>query len=154
MHSSLKCRLEPKSYRYGRLLNWQNPPDPFWHYGIGLSDSEIFDTGQGLRPFHRKAAKLVVLSQDEIIAPPIVIRRLSAAVEFFDSWEYNFLGWNCEHLARLVATGKARCYQSQPIWWACNLTSRGDHKLAARLFEEYLLKSDPEAAIGNRVTSN
>jgi hypothetical protein len=32
---------------YGRLFNWQNPPDPFWHYGIGLSDTHIFDPGQG-----------------------------------------------------------------------------------------------------------
>ncbi|MGB7440079.1 MAG: hypothetical protein WA919_03350 [Coleofasciculaceae cyanobacterium] len=35
---------------YGCLLNWQNPPDPFWHYGIGLSDTQIFDTGRGLCP--------------------------------------------------------------------------------------------------------
>ena len=39
--------VNSSSERYGRLLNWQNPPDPFWHYGIGLSDTHIFDTGQG-----------------------------------------------------------------------------------------------------------
>lgn len=151
MHLGLDCRLDPKSPRYGRLLNWQNPPGPFWHYGIGLSDLEIFDTGQGLRAFQREEAKLVILSGDEAIAPPIVIRRLSTAAEFFDSWKYNFLGWNCEHLARLVATGKARCYQSQSIWWACDLTSKGDHRSAARLFEEYLLNNDPEVASANLV---
>jgi hypothetical protein len=50
----------PLSERYGRLLNWQNPSDPFWHYGIGLSDVHIFDTGRGLRPFERSEAKYVV----------------------------------------------------------------------------------------------
>ncbi|WP_199336753.1 hypothetical protein [Oscillatoria sp. FACHB-1407] len=44
---------DPSSRRYGRLLNWQNPLDPFWHYGIGLSDTHIFDTGRGLRPFEK-----------------------------------------------------------------------------------------------------
>lgn len=82
-----------------------------------------------------------------MIPPPIGICRSTAAVEFFEPWEYNFLGWNCEHLARLVTTGKARCYQSKAIWWACNLNPQGDHKSAARLFEEYLLKTDPEAAL-------
>ena len=38
---------DPSSNRYGKLLNWQNPPDPFWHYGIGLSGIHIFDTGRG-----------------------------------------------------------------------------------------------------------
>ena len=51
---------DPSSNRYGRLLNWNNLPDPFWHYGIGLSDTHIFDTGQGLRPFERSKAKFVL----------------------------------------------------------------------------------------------
>ena len=28
------------------MLPWQNVLDPFWHYGIGLSDLYIFDTGK------------------------------------------------------------------------------------------------------------
>ncbi|TBR58001.1 hypothetical protein BLD44_017710 [Mastigocladus laminosus UU774] len=47
----------PSSQRYGRLLNWQNPPDPFWHYGIGLSDMHIFDTGRGLLTSHVKTRR-------------------------------------------------------------------------------------------------
>ncbi len=25
--------------------------DPFWHYGLGLSDTYVFDTGSGMRHF-------------------------------------------------------------------------------------------------------
>jgi hypothetical protein len=52
----------PLSKRYGQLLNWQNLPDPFWHYGIGLSDTHIFDTGRGLRQFKKNEAKLSLAS--------------------------------------------------------------------------------------------
>jgi len=55
---AINSLVDPSSKRYGRLLNWQNQPDPFWHYGIGLSNTHIFDTGQGLRPFDRHEAKL------------------------------------------------------------------------------------------------
>ena len=49
-HENLKNALNAinnsvnvKSKRYGKLLNWQG--GPIWHYGIGLSDDKIFDTG-------------------------------------------------------------------------------------------------------------
>jgi hypothetical protein len=32
--ASIDQLIQPKDQRYGRLLNWQNLGDPFWHYGI------------------------------------------------------------------------------------------------------------------------
>lgn len=133
----------PSSQRYGRLLNWQNPPDPFWHYGIGLSDVYIFDTGQGLRPFDKKDAKLVVGIDPIAFEPKQTIKRLKHALHVFADWDYNLTGWNCEHLARLIATDQPRCYQSKLIWWLCNMTPDGDHKTAHRIFQDYLKIVEP-----------
>ena len=133
----------PSSQRYGRLLNWQNPPDPFWHYGIGLSDVYIFDTGQGLRPFEKKDAKFVLGIDSIAFKPERTIKRLKHALDVFADWDYNLTGWNCEHLARLIATDQPRCYQSQPIWWLCNMTPDGDHKTAHWIFQDYLKRVDP-----------
>ncbi|ARV57395.1 hypothetical protein BZZ01_01000 [Nostocales cyanobacterium HT-58-2] len=133
----------PSSRRYGRLLNWQNPPDPFWHYGIGLSDTHIFDTGRGLRPFERKEAKFIIGIDGIAFKPEQTIERLKQALYVFANWEYTIPGWNCEHLGRLIATDRPRCYQSRPIWWLCNLTPTGDHKTAHQVFRDYLKKVDP-----------
>jgi hypothetical protein len=141
--SSIDSAVDQSSSRYGQLLNWQNLPDPFWHYGIGLSDSSIFDTGQGLRVFHRKEARQVIGVEGIAYSPDRVIQRLKHAVTVFQDWDYNFLGWNCEHLARLVATGRPRCYQSKPLWMLCNMTPNGDHKIALEVFNSCLNKIDP-----------
>lgn len=139
----IDCITTPSSWRYGRLLNWQNPLDPFWHYGIGLSDTHIFDTGAGLRPFERSEAKLVSNIEHIVFKPMHTIERLKRSLYVFSDWTYTFTGWNCEHLARLIATDQPRCYQSIPIWWLCNLTPKGDHKTAHQIFQDYLKKVDP-----------
>jgi hypothetical protein len=131
---------EPLSQRYGRLLNWQNPSDPFWHYGIGLSDLYIFDTGQGLCPFERRDAKLVLGIDRVMFEPQETFDRLKSALRVFGSWNYNLVGWNCEHLSRLIATDQPKSYQSQPIWWLCNLTPEGEHKTARQIFQDYLMQ--------------
>lgn len=133
---------DPLSKRYGRLLNWQNSSDPFWHYGIGLSDTDIFDTGCGLSLFTRKEAKFVIGIDGIVFTPEQTIERLKHALQVFANWEYTVPGWNCEHLGRLIATDKPRCYQSQPIWWLCDLTSEGDHKTAYKVFQDYLEKAN------------
>ncbi len=130
--------VDSSSRRYGRLLNWQNPFDPFWHYGIGLSNTHIFDTGRGLCSFEREDAKFVVGIDHIAFEPNQTIERLKYTLSVFGSWEYTIPGWNCEHLARLVATNEPRCYQSQPIWFLCNLTPNGDHKTARQVFQNYL----------------
>lgn len=134
---------EPSSERFGYLLNWQNPFDPFWHYGIGLSDRHIFDTGRGLCPFEREDAKFVIGIDHIAFEPRQTIERLKHALRVFGSWEYTVPGWNCEHLGRLIATDKPICYQSRPIWWLCNLTPKGDHKTAHHVLRDYLAKINP-----------
>lgn len=135
--------VDKTSARCGILLNWQNPSDPFWHYGIGLSDTHIFDTGQGLRVFEKEDARFV-LGIEHIASPPDqTIKRLRHALCVFADWGYTLPGWNCEHLARLIATDQPRCYQSRAIWWMCDLTPDGDHKTARKVFREYLRKVEP-----------
>lgn len=134
---------EPSSKRYGYLLNWQNPSDPFWHYGIGLSDTYIFDTGHRLCPFKKENAKFIFGIEDIAFEPKQTIERLKHALRVFAHWEYTIPGWNCEHLGRLIATDQAKCYQSQPIWWLCNLTPNGEHKTACQVLRSYLAKNDP-----------
>lgn len=136
--------IDPAGQRYGRLLNWQNPPDPFWHYGIGLSDTHIFDTGRGLCPFERTDAKFVIGVEDIAFEPQQTIERLKHALTVFADWDYTFTGWNCEHLSRLIATDQPRCYQSSPIWFLCNMSPEGDHKTAQQVFRDYLMHFVPE----------
>ena len=133
-----------KSTRYGRLLNWQNVLDPFWHYGIGLSDLYIFDTGKELQPFKRKQAAFVEGITSIEFSPQQTIQRLKEAIFVFKSWIYSGLGWNCEHLARLIATDEPRSYQRKLIWWVSDLTPEGDHKTAHQAFREHLVKYAPK----------
>lgn len=141
---NINACLDFESKRCGRLLNWQNPNDPFWHYGIGISDLHVFDTGRGLRVFER-ANCLRVAGVDGIhYTPKITIGRLMHALEAFKGWHYSLLGWNCEHMARLIATNKPRCYQSKLVWWLAGLDANGDHKIAKKVFEKHLRKHAPE----------
>lgn len=135
--------VDPSSKRYGRLLEWQNRYNPVWHYGIGLSDTHIFDTGGGWCPFERKQAEFVINIDHIAFEPKQTIERLKHALHVFNGWEYNLLGWNCEHLGRLIATDRPRCYQSSLIWWMCNMSPEGDHKTAQKIFRDYLEKVDP-----------
>jgi uncharacterized protein YjbI with pentapeptide repeats len=135
------CNLS--SQRYGRLLNWQNLPDPFWHYGIGLSDTHIFDTGAGLRPFERYDAKAVMGIEQIAFAPERTIERLKQALCVFENWDYSFLGWNCEHFGRLIATDEPKCYQSSILWWLSGQTPDGQHKTAHSILRDHLNKIAP-----------
>ena len=130
------------SKRYGKLLNWQNSGDPFWHYGIGLSDKHIFDTGSGFTSFERIDAKFVINIENIAFTPKKTIGRLKHAIYVFNNWEYNLFGWNCEHLARLIATDQPRCYQSKFIWYLCDMTPEGEHKTAHKIFQNYLKEID------------
>jgi hypothetical protein len=125
----------PFSPRYGRLLNWPDAVWPIWHYGIGLSDTHIFDTGAVWRAFEKVDAKFVI-GVDHLHQPDKkVIARLKLAVQVFESWKYHFIGWNCEHLARLSATGEARCYAIGPIFGLYPVGDGINHD-ANRIFKE------------------
>lgn len=138
LFQSIDWAIDPGSVRYGRLLNWQSFGDPFWHYGIGLSDEYIFDTGLGIYVFSRRDARPVLGIEAIAFSPDMTIERLKQAIIVFQDWRYNLLGWNCEHLARLIATDQPRCYQSQPLWLLCGLTSDGDHRFAQHYLTEHL----------------
>jgi hypothetical protein len=142
--SEIERRLLPESKRYGQLLNWQNSSDPFWHYGIGLSDRYIFDTGKGLQPFEKQDAKVVKGIEGIAFSPQQTIDRLKHALLVFDDWTYSVLGWNCEHLARLIVTDQPRSYQCQWTWWLSDLMPNGEHKAARQIFRDHLAKNAPE----------
>ena len=131
------------SPKCGALLNWQNPGDPFWHYGIGLSGLHVFDTGRGLTVFERRNCLLVENVAHLHLPPRQVISRLKHALVAFADWNYSLLGWNCEHLARLIATNQPRCYQSRKVWWISGLTPTGDNPAALDVFNQYLAAHEP-----------
>jgi hypothetical protein len=138
--NQINVLADSSSQFYGKLLNWKGS-DGFWHYGIGLSDHKIFDTGRGMKPFdnHYVKAKFVRKIEDISFPPEKTIRRLICALKRFREWEYGLLGWNCEHLARLVATNRAISYEvkKQP-WPIPDLNHGGQHPHAKEDFKRYL----------------
>ncbi|MDG2992295.1 hypothetical protein L3556_15355 [Candidatus Synechococcus calcipolaris G9] len=138
----LICQIDrlgqPTSSRYGRLVSWQSFPNPVWHYGVGLSDTHIFDTGRILRPVEHPWAQPVTGVDDIAVAPDQAIARLKMSLTVFADWDYNLIAWNCEHYSRLITTDRPRCYQSRFLWWLANLTPEGDHKTAQRLLSRSL----------------
>lgn len=143
---SILGNSDPQSPFYGKLLNWQGQ-DGFWHYGIGLSDTQIFDTGRGWQPFAMSHVRAqFVLGIDEIAcSPEQTIQRLIYALKCFQHWNYGLLGWNCEHLGRLVATGQPVSYEvkKQP-WPIPQLNHDGWHPTAAQDLQGYLQHHAPE----------
>lgn len=142
----ISCSVDSLSQLYGRLLNWKGQ-DSFWHYGIGLSDSKIFDTGKGFKSFESHHVKVKFVKNVDSIAfsPEKTIQRLTYAVRRFREWDYGLLGWNCEHLARLVATNQAISYEvkKQP-WPIPELNHNGKHPHAKEDLYNYLQNNAPE----------
>lgn len=131
-----------KSQFYGKLLQWKS--NGVWHLGIGLSDNYIFDTGQNWISFNRndlaKNVQVKLVNDVDAFPPDQVIERLSDALSCFRTYEYGVLGWNCEHLARLVATGDPICYQVKEtiVPFISALNHYGVHPEARQLFDNYL----------------
>ena len=94
-------------------------------YGIGLSDTHIFDTGQGLCPFERSDARFVVDIEHLAFPPDQTIKRLKYALSVFADWEYTLPGWNCEHLGRLIVTDLAQMLLKQSYLVVMRYDSRG-----------------------------
>ena len=137
-HSDILKKADPESRFYGALLNWKGD-DGFWHYGIGLSDDYIFDTGRGLQPFAAKHVNAKFVEHVSAYAPEQTLQRLIYALECFNHWDYGLLGWNCEHLARLVATNEPISYEVKNQFWPIpELNHNGIHPTAKEEFEAYL----------------
>lgn len=108
----------PHSNRSGVLVQRF---DGVWHYGVALSDNIAISWGpnealqlyrKGCLAIHelgrefKDAVGVVCLSKDE------VLKNLIASVPaFHNKWNYGVQGWNCEHWARLVASGQPISYQ-------------------------------------------
>ena len=145
--ASIREHCEPLSQSYGRLLNWTG--GIVWHYGIGLSDTHIFDTGADLCVFRFDfSPKGVVGVDDALFSPAQTIERLIHALRAFGHWDYGLLGWNCEHLARLVATDDPISYEvlkaPWPIPW---LNHNGQHPTARHELSERIRAHAPDLLI-------
>lgn len=133
----------PSSDLYGRLLNWT---DGFvWHYGIGLSETHIFDTGQGLRVFRfTTPPKQVIGVENKLYDRVQTIERLTHALRVFHKWNYGLLGWNCEHLARLIAHDDPISYEViKSPWPIPSLNNNGRHPTAREDLRRHLQANAP-----------
>ena len=115
--AQIRGTWRPGDVRAGRLIHKCHI---YWHYAVALSDEmaiswgpkEVGLVGEGLLRVH-------LLDQDYFgardvahLSPPHVYSNLIASVfAFHRKWSYGVQGWNCEHWARLVASGDPVSYQ-------------------------------------------
>ena len=135
----IRNHVDPTSKYYGRLLEWKDA-DYFGvlHYGIGLSDNKICSGGHYVTFDRKWNPDARIINEDISFEPYVVINRLYAAIEAFKDWDYSVFGWNCEHVARLLAYNDPKCYQTIPVFFLCNQTRWGQHKTAKEYFQRYL----------------
>ncbi len=74
--------------------------------------------------------------------------RLKYAMAVSENWDYSLLGWNREHLARLIATNQPRCCQSRAVWWIAVLTPHGDNLATLAVFNQHLTRHEPALIVG------
>jgi hypothetical protein len=128
-------KVDTNSKYYGRLLNWYGRG--VWNYGVGISNNLVFDTAY-LKLVNRVDLEIRFVPNVQIFIPSETIDRLCTAILCFHNWHYGLLGWNGEHLARLVATDKAISYQVQNLPFPIpQLNHDGWHPQASRLLNEY-----------------
>ena len=130
----IKAKANPESKYYGRLLEWHS--DFVNHYGIGLSDQDLFSTGEypAIIPTSKHPLKM---TPTKALKPDLVIERLIYSLDCFKHWHYGLLGWNCEHYARLITTKVALSY-SVKISPLAFLNNGGYNPDAVRVFNKYL----------------
>jgi len=145
--ASIRNHCDLSSHYYGRLVNWTDPV--VWHYGIGLSESHIFDTGSGLCTFRfGYRPKLVIGVDDALFSPAQTIERLIHALRVFRHWNYGLLGWNCEHLARLVATDDPISFEVLKAPWPVpSFNHDGRHPTARHELSEHIRAHAPEVLV-------
>jgi hypothetical protein len=128
-------KIDTNSKYYGRLLNWCS--NGVWHYGIGISNNLIFDTAS-LALFEPFDLDILLVPNVQKFRPSETIDRLCIAIMCFHNWDYGLLGWNCEHLARLVTTDRAISYEVKKLPFPLpQLNHNGYHPHASKLLNEY-----------------
>lgn len=133
--SAFKAYVDYQSSNAGRLIHNR---DVSWHYYITISDTHVFNFGgNGFAVFpiplnSKQVTQVKLLNKKE------VLDRCLIAYQLFQDWDYGLLGWNCEHFARLVTTGKAVSYQvkESPLAW---LNHNGYHPLAMKMMNKACL---------------
>jgi hypothetical protein len=115
------------------ILLYQTYRNFYWHYAVAIGNWAISwgpvtpgaiegDRGQIranlMDTRYTEAINVDYLTREEIA------ENLLASFEAFDNkWNYSFVGWNCEHWARLVTTGIPVCYQVDFTPWFVNADS-------------------------------
>jgi hypothetical protein len=124
----------PKAKRCGRLLHKR---DWVFHYGVGLSNEKMI-SWSGLENGSKGSLVIHDIAPDywdaqwiSLLPKAQVYRNILGSVSAFhnERWHYHFLGWNCEHWARLAATGQPICYQMTdfPGWFIDVFTGKQLH---------------------------
>ncbi len=127
--------VDTSSKYYGQLVNWYKTG--VWHYGIGINNTSILDTAV-FELFKKSDLNIRLVPNVQKFTPAETIDRLCMAMMYFRDWDYGLLGWNCEHLARLVATDKAISYEVKKLPFPLpQLNNDGWHPQASRLLKEY-----------------
>jgi hypothetical protein len=89
-------------------------------------------------PLDRVDLEIQLVPNVQNFSPSETIDRLCTAILCFHNWDYGLLGWNGEHLARLVATDKAISYQVKKLPFPIpQLNHDGWHPQASKLLKEY-----------------
>lgn len=137
-----KNYVDYNSNNAGYLIHHrEHRKDPTLHYHITISDTHAFNFGGNgfsvfRTPKQSKRAKYI-----NLLPKKEVLDRCLIAYELFKDWDYGILGWNCEHFARLVTTGKAISYQVKESPLAF-LNNNGYHPLAKEMMDKTYRKTN------------
>ncbi len=130
------AHVDYDSTNAGRLIHHrEHRKDSILHYHITISDTHCFNFGANgfavfsIPPQAKRARHIRLLPRKE------VLDRCLIAYQLFKDWHYGILGWNCEHFARLVTTGKAISYQVKESSFGF-LNHNGYHPLAKEMMDK------------------
>jgi len=106
---------------YGRLLQHRDKKNPnILHYSVQLNHSDSLAWEPSNSGKEKDRGKLAIWpiknnfkpDQTKSWSKENINKALHISVkEFHENWLYELYRFNCEHWARLVATGDCRCYQ-------------------------------------------
>ncbi|MEH2117895.1 serine/threonine protein kinase [Nostoc sp.] len=134
--SEFNAHVDYSSSNAGLLIHHrEHRNDPALHYHVTISDTHAFNfggNGFAVFPIPKKAH---VAKSVKLLDRKEVLDRCLIAYQLFKDWHYGILGWNCEHFARLVTTGKAISYQvkESPLGF---LNNNGYHPLAKEMMDK------------------
>jgi hypothetical protein len=141
----INSSLDKNSNKFGKLLTWHDHRfgDNTNYYGIGLSDSLIFDTGKAFRRIDKNDSEMITNFESGQYSPEQTIDRLNFSVFCFQDWQYHQYTWNAEQLARLVISNDLVSFETikklglamTDMMWK---TINGRNRSAKEVFENFL----------------